>query len=105
MNRFYETIGELKVQEICEHYELPRKERVTLRDVFVRLDAVERFLKTESDERILEAKEDIVIDALHKNPNARELFYAIIAIDDEFARIKDAVHQLKDIQQEGALLH
>jgi len=105
MNRFYDTIGELKVYEICQHYKLSSKERTALRDVFIRFDAIERFLEAEDDQLILATKADVVDSALEENSRGLALWYAIASICDEFRRIKDAVYQLKDLQQEGALLH
>lgn len=103
MNRFYEIIGELKICEICEHFGLSYAERTTLRDVFVRLDAVEKFLE-EDEDLIRDAKADIIASALKRSPRGAVLWDAITSICDEFLRIKDAVYQLKDLRQEGMLL-
>lgn len=105
MNSVYKTIGELKVYEICEQYGLSRKDKIILDDVFTRFDEIERFLETEDEERILEAKADIVGDALNGDYHSHALFCAIASICDEFRLIKDTVHQLKEICKEGIRLH
>lgn len=105
MNRFYDTIGELKVYEICDFYRLSYKERGELRDVFIRLDAIEQFLEEEDERLIRSAKTDVIESALQGNSRGLALWHAITSICDEFRRIRDAVYQLKDLPQEGVLLH
>ena len=104
MNCIYDIIGELKVNEICEHFRLSHADRTALGDIFVRCDAVEKFLEGKGEDIICDAKEDIIANSLKGSPHGAVLLYAIISICDEFRRIKDAVYQLKDLQQ-GALLH
>lgn len=105
MNCMYEIIGELKVYEICEHFRLSHAERTALGDVFVRFDAVEKFLEGEDEDIICDAKADIIASSLKGSPHGAVLLYAIVSICDEFRRIKDAVHQLKNIPKEGIPLH
>lgn len=105
MNRFYDTIGELKVYEICQHYKLSSKERVALRDIFIRFDAIEQFLEAEDEQLVCAAKADVIESALEEYSRGFALWHAIASICDEFRRIKDAVYQLKDLQREGVVFH
>ena len=105
MNSVYEIIGESKVHEICELYGLSHKDRVTLGDLFTRFDEVEKFLETDDENRVLEAQTDVAENVLKENPHSCALLYAITSICNEFRLIKNTVYQLRDLYQEGVLLH